>query len=76
MGDADLALLAHHGVFVLGANVNAAYWRAASLEWRGRNAWLVETGGGGTGVPQLVHDPCGRRGADRKRPGQSESRQR
>src|SRR3954469_1259578 len=32
MGDADLALLAHHGVFVLGANVNAVYWRAASLE--------------------------------------------
>ena len=36
MGDADLALLAHHGVFVLGLNVNAVYWRAASLEWRCR----------------------------------------
>jgi ribulose-5-phosphate 4-epimerase/fuculose-1-phosphate aldolase len=60
MGDADLGLLAHHGVFVLGANVNAVYWRAASLEWRCRNAWLVEQGGGGPGVPQIVHDTFGR----------------
>jgi len=60
MGDAELALLAHHGVFVLGGNVNAVYWRAASLEWRCRNAWLVEQGGGGPGVPQIVHDTFGR----------------
>jgi ribulose-5-phosphate 4-epimerase/fuculose-1-phosphate aldolase len=60
MGDADLALLAHHGVFVLGINVNAVYWRAASLEWRCRNAWLVEQGGGGPGVPQVVHDTFGK----------------
>ena len=60
MGDADLALLAHHGVFVLGINVNAVYWRAASLEWRCRMAWLVEQGGGGPGVPQVVHDTFGK----------------
>ena len=60
MGEADLALLAHHGVFVLGNNVNAVYWRAASFEWRCRNAWLVEQGGGGPGVPQVVHDTFGR----------------
>jgi ribulose-5-phosphate 4-epimerase/fuculose-1-phosphate aldolase len=60
LGDAELALLAHHGVFVLGKNVNAAYWRAASLEWRCRNAGFVEQGGGGPGVPLVVHDSFGR----------------
>jgi L-ribulose-5-phosphate 4-epimerase len=52
MGDAELALLAHHGVFVLAKSVAAAYWRAASLEWRCQKAWQVEMAGGGPGLPE------------------------
>jgi ribulose-5-phosphate 4-epimerase/fuculose-1-phosphate aldolase len=59
-GDADMAILAHHGVFVTAKNVNAIYWRAASLEWRCRLAYLAESGGGGAPVPQVVHDTFGR----------------
>jgi L-ribulose-5-phosphate 4-epimerase len=54
MGDAELAVLAHHGVFVLGSTVEAAYWRAVALEWRCRNAWYVEAAGGASGIPAQV----------------------
>ncbi len=60
LGESELALLAHHGVFVLGSSVNAVYWRSVALEWRCRNAWLVETGGGGPGLPAAVRDMFGR----------------
>ena len=60
LGDADMAILAHHGVLLTAKNVNAAYWRAVSLEWRCRLALLAETGGGGAPVPQVVHDTFGR----------------
>ena len=46
MGDADLALLAGHGVFVLGASVRAVHQRAVALEQRCRNAWHVRAAGG------------------------------
>jgi L-ribulose-5-phosphate 4-epimerase len=46
MGDADLALLAGHGVFVLGSSVRAAHQRAVALEQRCRNAWHVRAAGG------------------------------
>lgn len=42
IGDKPAALLAHHGVFVLGRSISEAYIRAMSLEWRCRNAWMVE----------------------------------
>ena len=60
MGDADSAILAHHGVFVTAATVNAVYWRAASLEWRCRLAHLAAAAGGGADVPQVIHDTFGR----------------
>jgi L-ribulose-5-phosphate 4-epimerase len=46
MGDADLALLAGHGVFVLGSSIRAAHQRAVALEQRCRNAWHVRAAGG------------------------------
>jgi L-ribulose-5-phosphate 4-epimerase len=60
MGDADMAILAHHGVFVTAATVQAAYWRAASIEWRCRIAHLAAAAGGGADVPQVIHDTFGR----------------
>jgi ribulose-5-phosphate 4-epimerase/fuculose-1-phosphate aldolase len=42
MGDAPAALLAHHGVFVAGRTIREAYIRCMALEWRCRNAWMVE----------------------------------
>lgn len=52
MGDADLALLANHGVFVLGQSVRAAHQRAVALEQRCRHAWHVEALGGGRPFPE------------------------
>jgi len=48
MGDADIALLANHGVFVLGNSIRAVHQRAVALEQRCRSAWHVEALGGGT----------------------------
>jgi L-ribulose-5-phosphate 4-epimerase len=42
LGDADMALLANHGVFVLGRSVRAVHQRAVALEHRCRTAWLTE----------------------------------
>jgi L-ribulose-5-phosphate 4-epimerase len=42
MGDADMALLAHHGVFVTGRSVRAVHQRAVALEHRCRTAWMTE----------------------------------
>ncbi len=47
VGDADLVLLANHGVLVIAHNVEQAYLRAMALEWRCRQAWWL----GETGVP-------------------------
>lgn len=52
MGDADLALLANHGVFVLGGSIRAAHQRAVALEQRCRHAWHVEAIGGGRPLPE------------------------
>jgi len=56
MGDADLALLANHGVFVLGSSIRAVHQRAVALEQRCRNAWHVEALGGGTALKGPVAD--------------------
>ena len=45
MGGADIALLAGHGVFVLGTTVRAVHQRAVALEQRCRNAWYVRATG-------------------------------
>lgn len=60
LGGADVALLANHGVLVLGSDVPQLLVRAVSLEWRARNAWHVETLGGGVAVRPEV----GRRFSD------------
>lgn len=39
MGDADMALLAAHGVFVTGVSVRAAHQRCVALEQRCQRAW-------------------------------------
>ncbi len=50
MGGADVALLANHGVFVLGDSIRAAHLRAVALEYRCKSAWHVEALGS-RGVP-------------------------
>lgn len=47
IGDANVALLANHGVVVLAADIEQAYLRAMSFEWRCRQAWHIAAAGGG-----------------------------
>ena len=57
VGDADIALLANHGVLVTGATVPQALWRARVIEVRSRNAWQVEAmGAGGKTLPGGMTD--------------------
>ena len=42
MGEAGVALLAHHGVFVTGRDRNQILHRCIALEWRCRQGWHVE----------------------------------
>lgn len=46
VGSADLALLAGHGVFVLGNSARAVHQRAVALEQRCQRAWHVRAAGG------------------------------
>lgn len=46
MGDAEMALLAGHGVFVLGSTVRAVFQRAVALEQRCEHAWYVRAANG------------------------------
>lgn len=52
IGDKPAALLAHHGVFVAARSIGESYIRCMALEWRCRNAWMVEAVGGGTPMPR------------------------
>jgi L-fuculose-phosphate aldolase len=52
LGDRPAALLAHHGVFVVGRSIGEAYIRGMALEWRCRNAWMVEAVGNGVPMPK------------------------
>ncbi len=45
MGESQLALLAGHGVFVLGGSARAVYQRAIALEQRSQRAWHVRAAG-------------------------------
>jgi ribulose-5-phosphate 4-epimerase/fuculose-1-phosphate aldolase len=55
MADADVALLANHGVLVLAPTPAMAFLRASCFEWRCRQAWHVETIGGGRAMrPDVV----------------------
>ena len=48
MGDASMALLAGHGVFVLGGSARAVHQRAVALEQRCQHAWYARVAGGAT----------------------------
>jgi L-fuculose-phosphate aldolase len=54
MGDADIALLAHHGVLIVGDNIRQLYLRATSFEWRCRQAYRVAAAGGGVPMDPKV----------------------
>jgi len=58
MGDASMALLAGHGVFVLGGSARAAHQRAVALEQRCQHAWYARVAGGArvSRVPQAFID--------------------
>jgi L-ribulose-5-phosphate 4-epimerase len=45
MGTAELALLAGHGVFVLGNSARAVHQRAVALEQRCKHAWHIRAAG-------------------------------
>jgi ribulose-5-phosphate 4-epimerase/fuculose-1-phosphate aldolase len=51
MGDGEMALLAGHGVFVLGSTVRAVHQRAVALEQRCSHAWHIRAAGGRTDSP-------------------------
>lgn len=61
MGGAKMALLANHGVFVVGDSIRQAHLRSITLEWRCRQAWHVEAVGGGVPLPAEVAGPLGSR---------------
>lgn len=54
MGDADIALLAGHGVFITGNGIRAVHQRAVALEQRCRNAWHAEALGTAKELPPQV----------------------
>jgi L-ribulose-5-phosphate 4-epimerase len=51
MGEADLALLAGHGVFVVGGSARAVHQRGVALEQRCQRAWHVRAAGGALDSP-------------------------
>jgi ribulose-5-phosphate 4-epimerase/fuculose-1-phosphate aldolase len=51
MGDAELALLRGHGVFVLGGSARAIHQRAVALEQRCQRAWHIRVAGGALDSP-------------------------
>ncbi|AZI35735.1 putative aldolase [Caenibius tardaugens NBRC 16725] len=55
------ALLANHGVFVVGKDIRQAHLRAITLEWRCRLAWRIEALGGGTPVAPETAEAIGAR---------------
>ena len=59
LGDHKWALLANHGVLVVGNSIEQAYLRAATLEWRSRVAFEVELVGGGSPLPEKVASVVG-----------------
>jgi L-fuculose-phosphate aldolase len=56
MGDADMAILANHGVLITADDTHQAVTRARALEIRCRNAWQVEAMGTGGKLmaPEMV----------------------
>jgi L-fuculose-phosphate aldolase len=61
VGAARMALLANHGVVVVGETIRQAHLRAITLEWRCRQAWHVEALGGGVPLDPAVAAGMGQR---------------
>jgi L-fuculose-phosphate aldolase len=59
LGDANVALLAGHGVMVIGNTPAQTYLRASSFEWRCKRAYQVATVGGGTPLDAGVAERFG-----------------
>ena len=59
LGDAKWALLANHGMLVIGRDIRQAHIRAVTLEWRCKQAWMVEAAGGGVPMPEEEADHLG-----------------
>jgi len=57
LGNRPAALLANHGVLVVGNDVRHVHRRCIALEWRCRQAWHVEAIGGGKELrPEVAAD--------------------
>ncbi|MEJ7585141.1 MAG: class II aldolase/adducin family protein [Acidimicrobiales bacterium] len=56
LGDARMALLAHHGVLVVGRDIAQVHHRSVVLEWRCRQAWHVEALAGGPPMDRAAFD--------------------
>ena len=61
LGDRNIAILANHGVLVVGTTMRLAYQRAAMLAWRCRLGWMVDSAGGGHPVPKEIAQPLARK---------------
>jgi ribulose-5-phosphate 4-epimerase/fuculose-1-phosphate aldolase len=55
LGDARMALLANHGVFVVGKDIAHAHHRCITLEWRCRQAWHVQALGQAEPLDPAIH---------------------
>ncbi|MCU1456386.1 MAG: class aldolase/adducin family protein [Actinomycetia bacterium] len=58
-GNSKVGLLANHGVLVVADSFPQAYVRAVTLEWRCRQAWIVESAGGAKQLPAASVDLIG-----------------
>jgi L-ribulose-5-phosphate 4-epimerase len=67
LGDADLALLAGHGVLVIGCSARAVHQRAVALEQRCTRAWQIRAAGGSlmSPMPASVLDTMARSDGDK-----------
>ena len=60
MGDADIALLAGHGLFVLGDSVREVHQRAVAFEQRAHHAYFIENAGGDSELHAPVKEMLGK----------------
>jgi ribulose-5-phosphate 4-epimerase/fuculose-1-phosphate aldolase len=60
IGDADIALLAGHGLFVIGSDLPEVHLRCVAFEQRCREAYQVETLGGGIELAPDVRETLGK----------------
>lgn len=59
LGEHKWALLANHGVFLVGRDIRQAHLRAITLEWRCRLAWRVEALGSGLPLAPAIATATG-----------------